>query len=140
MVVGSRPTARRALLAIVVLVSMLTLVACGRGPTKYPEDEPVPALPGNKFEVTLTDDRITPDNMSAAMGPITFVIKNEGTKVHNLAVDDNGQHFQSPDVQPGEEITWTVVLGTPSPVSFYSTHGDDRAQGLEANVLIRTGK
>ncbi|ACZ40663.1 cupredoxin domain-containing protein [Sphaerobacter thermophilus] len=140
MVIGSRPAARRVLLVVAVLLSALALAACAGGPETMPSDERVTPGPGNTFSITITDDAITPDNLSAAMGPITFEITNNGSRVHNLAVNYNGIHHQSPDIQPGETITWTIAGHTPSPVVFYSSVGNDRASGLEMNVWIATGK
>lgn len=138
MVVGSRPAARTVLL-VAVLLSALALAACAGAPETYPSDERVTPEPGNTFVITITDDAITPDNMSAAMGPITFEITNSASQVRNLAFDYNGRHHRSPDIQPGETITWTIPGHTPSPVRIYSTPGTGQASRLEANVWIATG-
>lgn len=140
MVIGGRPAARHVPRVLALLLSALTLAACVGGPTKNPQDPIVTPGPGNSFTITITDDAITPDNLSAAMGPITLQITNNGSRVHNLAYDLNGVHYESPAIQPGQTITWVIEGHTPSPTSLYSSIGNDREKGLEANVWIATGE
>lgn len=137
MIVRFGTLTRRVLVVAVALAGTLALAACGSTSTPVQQTT---AGPGNALTVTITDTAIEPASMSARMGPIQFTITNQGQKVHNLAVDDNGVHYQSPDIQPGQTIKWTVTINTPSPAWFYSSVDNDRADGLRANVNIATGE
>lgn len=122
------------------LVSAFILAACGGGgATTVHDNNLTPAGPGNSFNVTLTDNKITPVSMSARMGIAVFHIKNAGSQVHNLAIDNNGRHYQSENLQPGQSTTWYLPLMTPSPSQLYSSLSGQRDKGLEANLYVATG-
>lgn len=127
---------RRLLIVAVALGSMLVLAGCGI--STQPLELTLPG-PGNRHAISISDDGISPANMAANMGQLTFEITNDGTKPHNLAYDDNGFHFASPTIEPGQTITWQTIVDTPSPIWFYSSLNDDRANGVEANVYVATG-
>lgn len=142
MVVRSRLANGRLLILVVALalVSGLFLAACGGGgDTTVHDNHLTPAGPGNSFNVTLTDNKITPASMSARMGIAIFHIKNDGSQVHNLAIDNNGRHYQSPNLKPGQSTTWYLPLMTPSPSQLYSSLDGQRTKGLEANLYVSTG-
>lgn len=128
------------LMVALALISGLFLAACGGGGEKTDFDPNVtPAGPANSFNVTLTDNKIIPASMGASMGIAIFHIKNGGSQVHNLAIDMNGRHYQSPNLQPGQSTTWYLPLMTPSPSQLYSSLDGQRDKGLEANIYVDAG-
>lgn len=135
----SHPVSGLWLVAVLALVVPLILAGCEPGSPASAYGEPVPAEPGNIVHVTLTDSAIEPDNIHVRLGTITFEVTNEGSRPHNLAVDSNGIHFESPVIMPGESATWQVAIGTPGPHILYSSLPGDREAGLEANLNVGTG-
>ena len=135
--VRNRPVVGRAWLIVAALVAAFALAACGAsGP---PSTAVATPQPGNTFDITITDNSITPGNMVARMGAVTFHITNNSKSVQDLAIDSNGVHRASPDVQPGQTLTWTTVVDTPSPDRIYSDKPGARAAGIEANIDFATG-
>ncbi|MDP9321857.1 MAG: cupredoxin domain-containing protein [Chloroflexota bacterium] len=85
---------------------------------------------GGTVNVTLTEMKIAPDHNSISAGPITFVVKNNGTLEHELVViqtdlaedklapdveepgkmDETGNLGETGEVPPGQSKTFTVTL------------------------------
>jgi len=136
-VVRNRPVVGRAWLIVAALVAAFALVACGAGGP--PTTDVATPQPGNVLNVTITDNSITPGNMVARAGQVTFNITNNSKSVQDLAVDSDGVHHSSPDIQPGQKLTWTVALDTPSPDRIYSDKSGARDAGIQANLVVGTG-
>ncbi len=58
---------------------LLFLAACGGA-------QPIGAATGGRVTATLTDTGIILDQKSVTSGEVTFVVKNEGTLLHELVV------------------------------------------------------
>ena len=137
MVVRNRLMVGRAWLVVAALAAAFALAACGAsGP---PQTSIATPAPGNVLTVTITDNSITPGDLVARMGRVTFKITNSSKSVQNLAVDSDGVHNVSPDIQPGQQLTWSVVLDTPSPDRIYSDKPGARDAGIQANLTVGTG-
>lgn len=138
MVERRRVSAGRVLLVTIGLIAAFTLMACGGGGEKTSTDPHLtPAGPGNAFSVTISDSSITPASMAARMGTVHFTIKNTASQPRSLFLQMNGISYQSPQVAPGQSITWSIPLGTPSPQQIF-VRGPG-AGGLEANLYVATG-
>ena len=135
--VRNRPVVGRAWLIVAALVAAFALAACGAGGP--PATAVATPQAGNVLNVTITDNSITPGDMVARAGRITFNITNSSKSVQNLAVDSDGVHYASPDIQPGQKLTWSVALDTPSPDRIYSDKPGARDAGIEANLNVGTG-
>ena len=90
----------------------------------------------NTVRVTLSDDAIEPATLSARPGTITFEITNDGTTVHNLALDIDDEPIVSPDVQPGESETWVIDLETTGDHALFSLVEGEKETGLNAVLTI----
>jgi uncharacterized cupredoxin-like copper-binding protein len=83
---------------------------------------------GATVNASLTEMKIAPDRSSVPSGPVTFVVKNNGTVEHELVViktdqtvlpndpeepgkvDETGSLGESGEVKPGESKTFTLTL------------------------------
>ncbi|MDP9252922.1 MAG: cupredoxin domain-containing protein [Chloroflexota bacterium] len=88
------------------------------------------AAPGGTVNATLTEMKITLDRNSVPAGPVTFVVKNNGTVEHELVViqtdlpqdklapdveeagkmDETGNVGETGEVKPGESKTFTITI------------------------------
>lgn len=125
---------RVALIVVGVLVGSLVLTGCGWG-SELVEETPAA---GNVLTLEMSDTAITPDHLSANKGDVTFEVTNNGTKPHNLTVKMGPDEHNSPEVAPGETISWTLHFSRTGQYAVYSSLGDDHEAGMEAVVLIRT--
>jgi len=88
------------------------------------------AAKGGTVNATLTEMKIVLDRTSIPAGPITFVVKNNGTMEHELVViqtdlaedklppdveepgkvDETGNVGETGEVKPGESKTFTITI------------------------------
>ena len=97
---------------------------------------------GRTLHVALTEYRITPDTVRAYSGRLTIVVRNLGTRTHNLAVS-LGDHNEAatPDLTPGSTATILVNLA-PGQYILRSSILDDQSLGESGTldvVAVRNG-
>jgi uncharacterized cupredoxin-like copper-binding protein len=90
--------------AIPVALAALALGGCGGlGPAAE--------VRGGRAEITLDDFLISPQNLRAPAGEVTFVVTNRGRLGHNLRVRDrDGEPVKVTTLLPGDSATETVTL------------------------------
>jgi plastocyanin len=118
-----------------------------RGPRRVDPRRRGLELGFGEFAITLEADEIRP-------GPVTFVIRNQGTMVHGFEIeiegvdedhsgpggggDDDGFKFESEAFGPGEtiEIPMDLPAGLYKVECFVADHDD---MGMEAMLQVRPG-
>ena len=79
---------------------------------------------------------ISPATTTARTGKIDFTIRNDGTIVHNFAVEVAGKEFKSSDVQPGKSIPFSVTISVPGDYTFYCAVPGHEALGMKGTLTI----
>ncbi len=94
----------RPLLALLAVSGALALTACGGG-------EPVARAGKGPVEITLDDFSITPRQLRATAGRITFRVANEGRLGHNFHLRrGDGEPLEIPTIFPGDAQSATARL------------------------------
>jgi uncharacterized cupredoxin-like copper-binding protein len=130
-----------ALAAAVVLV----LAACGASTsggtdinsTSTSSDSGSSGGGGSTIKVTEKEFSITPSDVSAKAGDITFQIKNTGAVAHDIAVDLNGTEKASPLVQPGQTESWTVTISDPGDYQIYCSVPGHKEAGMKGTLKVQ---
>jgi uncharacterized cupredoxin-like copper-binding protein len=116
--------------ATVVLVAAAVLAGCGGG-------APTASVQGGRVAVTLDDFLISPQEIDAPAGRVTFTVTNRGRLVHSF-------HIQRPDrevvritrLQPGASATASADLaaGEYRLVCVESNHAE---LGMTGRLVVR---
>jgi hypothetical protein len=92
---------------------------------------------GRTWHVSLTEYRISPDNIAARPGQYTIVVRNYGRRTHNLVVSLDGTSVaRSGPLWPGEQTRIVVTL-IPGTYLIASTVLDDQALGDYGQLVVR---
>ncbi len=91
---------------------------------------------GSTINVTEKEFSITPANVSAPAGTITFNIKNTGSVAHDITVNVNGNVHASPLVQPGKSETWSVTIDTPGTYDMYCSVPGHKQAGMDGSLKV----
>lgn len=114
---SSRGIAGRMLFLVAAFsAAMLILAACGGGGggTSTTGGGGGGGAGATTLNVTETEFKIDPNNLSAKAGQITFHITNKGSVEHDIGVImANGSVEHSPLVPAGQSADWTVTVNTP---------------------------
>jgi nitrite reductase (NO-forming) len=137
------------ILAAFAAISILVLAGCGSStsagltpPSSSGNAEPSPSSGGtppvSNSVLTMSEKEysITPATTTAHSGKIDFTIKNDGTIVHNFAVDVAGKEYKSSDVKPGMSIPFSVTISTPGDYQFYCAIPGHRALGMQGTLKV----
>ena len=130
---GRRWTRPRQVVRVVAVLGSAALARCVADERTENEGRPPP---GEFFAIVhLTDDGIKlPAEMDA--GIVSFEVENNGTEPHGFAIEGPGVSERLGTLDPLEREVLTVAL-VPGTYTVYSPAGDDRRQGLEAEVQVR---
>lgn len=79
---------------------------------------------------------ITPSTAKARTGKISFIINNDGTIVHNFAVNVDGKEVKSSDVKPGQSIPFSVTISKPGDYTYYCAIPGHEAQGMKGTLTV----
>jgi uncharacterized cupredoxin-like copper-binding protein len=79
---------------------------------------------------------ITPADVTASPGKITFQIKNTGSVAHDITVDVNGTPQSSPLVQPGKSETWSVTIDKPGTYDMYCSVPGHKEAGMNGSLKV----
>jgi uncharacterized cupredoxin-like copper-binding protein len=128
---------------------LLILAACGSStsagltpPSSSGNAQPsatnlgTPPVSNTTLTMSEKEYSITPAASTAQTGKIDFTIKNDGTIVHNFAVDIAGKEFKSADVQPGKSIPFSVTISQPGDYQFYCAIPGHRALGMQGTLKV----
>ena len=91
---------------------------------------------GSTITVTETEFSITPSDVSAPAGNITFQIKNTGAVAHDIAVMVNGTEHASPLVDPGKSETWSVTISDAGTYDMYCSVPGHKAAGMNGTLKV----
>lgn len=102
-------------------------------------------IDGNRVEVTLSEYRIDPRAISVKQGPISFVVTNRGTGVHNLHIETivprasdqrTRKLLQIKAMRPGEVQRGIQTLA-PGRYRWRSTLANDDDLGMHGTIEVR---
>lgn len=96
------------------------------------------ASSGGASSVSVTEKEfsITPANVTASPGTITFHIKNTGAVAHDITLNVNGAIHSSPLVQPGKTETWSVTISTPGTYDMYCNVPGHKQAGMNGSLKV----
>jgi uncharacterized cupredoxin-like copper-binding protein len=126
----------------------LVLVSCGSstsaGLTPPSSAGGVGSTPVNGTPVvgntTLTmsekEFSITPATAKAHTGKIDVFINNDGTIVHNFAVNVDGKEVKSADVKPGQKIQFSVTIEKAGDYTYYCAVPGHEAAGMKGTLTV----
>ena len=116
----------RAPLAVTVLTATML---CGCGHTHAIGSRRV-------LQITLSEYRITPQDIRGQGGPLTIFVHNFGRLSHNLSVSRNGQAEASTQaIPPGQSAELSLTL-TPGTYQLASTILSDQALGAYGTLRL----
>src|SRR5512146_1498364 len=131
-----------ALMAITAAL-MLVLAACGASTSQGETPSAAggggtSAASGGGATVKVTEKEfsISPKDVTAAPGKITFQIKNTGAVAHDITVMVNGAPQASPLVQPGGSETWTVTIDAPGTYDMYCSVPGHKEAGMNGTLKV----
>lgn len=116
--------------ATAVLVAAAVLTGCGGG-------APTASVQNRHVGIELDDFEISPQNLTAPAGRITFEVTNRGRLVHSF-------HVQLPDRQPlkirrlhpGESATRSAELA-PGAYRLVCTESNHAELGMTGRLVVR---
>jgi plastocyanin len=116
--------------ATAVLVVAAVLAGCGGG-------EPAASAKGARVAIALDDFLITPQDVTARAGRVTFAVTNRGRLVHSF-------HVQRPDreavkltrLQPGASATVTADLA-PGEYRLVCVESNHAELGMTGRLVVR---
>ena len=101
------------------------------------EAEPAASPRDGRIAITLDDYFISPQEVRAEDGRITFAVTNRGRVGHNLRVrDDDGERVQVTTLLPGDSATEAANL----PRGHYTmvcTVANHRELGMSGRLVVR---
>jgi plastocyanin len=100
--------------------------------------EPVSAAPGARIAITLDDFSISPQELRAHAGRITFAVTNSGRVGHNLRVrnDDGEEPLQVTTLLPGDSATESAELGA-GDYKMVCTVANHEELGMSGRLVVR---
>ena len=134
---------RRALVLTVILVPLtFAIAACGddededsTAAEETTTEETASGGGGDSLAVSETEFALDPQDATAAAGPVTIDVTNDGETVHNLEVEGEGVEEITADLQPGDSDTLELDL-EPGSYEWYCAIGDHAAQGMEGELTV----
>lgn len=92
---------------------------------------------GETVDVSETDFKLDPSDLSTKAGSVTFNVSNDGDTTHNLEVEGNGvEEALSSDLAPGDSGELTVDLAAGS-YTMYCPIANHRDLGMEGTVEVK---
>ncbi len=124
---------RRLVVALVVAslgaLSAVALSACG-------EDDVSGGDSGKQVDVSVTERDLTPGRVSVRAGEVEFVVKNNGERLHEFAVETaDGTIKRTDTIKPGETDRITVDLADGN-YQMYDPRGGYRSRGVSGTVVV----
>jgi hypothetical protein len=89
------------------------------------------------LQVALNEYRISPQDVRAGSGTVTFIVHNYGRLTHNLVINHDGQQLAATEpLAPGQTADLVATL-SPGQYLMSSTVLSDQALGAYATLHIR---
>lgn len=133
-----------AVAGLMVLGTACTATVSVETPTPAPPPavttSPVPpaGAPAVMTEVRamLVDGKIDLERSTVDAGTVKFMVKNDGTRVHALAIEGEDIDQSTDELQPGETATFEVTL-TPGEYEVYCPVPGHREAGMTTTLTVR---
>jgi uncharacterized cupredoxin-like copper-binding protein len=142
----------RMMLGALLLLSGL-LAACGDTATPTaPPPTPAPATAttttaggaattpatgaAGAIAVTLKEWAIEPATIDVPAGHVTFNVTNSGKFPHNFKIVVNGQQVGTPNISPGQSMTWETDLTAGSYDTLCAIPGH-KDQGMAGKITVK---
>jgi uncharacterized cupredoxin-like copper-binding protein len=133
--------------AAVLAAIPLALAACGSddsdsdttaaSPTTTAEETTASGGGGGEtVNLSESEFKIDPSEVTTKAGTVTFDISNDGSTVHNLEIEGNGVEETSDDIQGGQSAQLTVDL-KPGTYEMYCAIPGHREQGMEGEITVQ---
>jgi len=88
------------------------------------------------LQVTLTEFRITPQDIRGQAGPLTIFVHNFGRLSHNLAISRDGRADGSTQAIPPGQTSELAVTLSPGTYQLASTILSDQALGAYGTLTL----
>jgi hypothetical protein len=122
--VSGRPSPRACLLAA---LPALALTGCGHVAR---------VASGAALRIALNEYRVSPQDVRAAPGALTIVVRNNGRLAHDLVITENGTPVaMTPPLAPGQATNLVTTLG-PGRYLMSSAILSDQALGVYGTLDI----
>lgn len=126
------PLAKKILIAVLTaslgVSSALALAACS--------DDDITADADEQVEVVLREFDISPQTAEVREGSVEFVAQNDGTRLHELAIESAGEELErSGEIDPGQSGGFTIDLA-PGRYRIYDPRSNYRDRGMQATVVV----
>ena len=113
-----------------VPLAALALVGCGGG-------EPAAQVRDGNVAMALDDYFLTPQELRASAGRVTFAVTNRGRLAHNFRVhDDDGEVLRVRTLLPEETATRSATLA-PGRYRMLCTVSNHAELGLSGTLVVR---
>ena len=89
----------------------------------------------DQVEVSLMEYDIDPGPVRVSAGDVEFAIKNDGERVHELAITTQDGTERSGEIDPGDTKNMTVDLA-PGRYRMYDPRSDYRARGMRSTIIV----
>lgn len=135
--------------ALIVMAALaLVLVSCGSstsagltppssaGGAGSTSVSGTPVVGNTTLTMSEKEFSITPATAKAHTGKIDVFVNNDGTIIHNFAVDVDGKQEKSADVKPGQKIQFTVTIDKPGTYTFYCAIPGHEQLGMKGSLTV----
>ena len=118
---------------IILLFGLLTMLAVPATTAHAIRPETQPTAVG----VAQREHYITPYRRSVPVGTVKLNIRNFGEDVHNLVVrGPKGFSAIGPDVDSGQNATWTIKLRRPGTYQLLCTRANHLTLGMKSKIRV----
>ena len=90
---------------------------------------------GETVDISETEFKIDPSDVTTKAGKVTFAIKNDGSVDHNLEVEGNGVEEVSDTIGGGQSTELAVDL-KPGTYEMYCAIDDHKGLGMEGEITV----
>jgi plastocyanin len=128
----------QAFVAVLLVAALLT--SCGFDNTgDADESETVVPDADVTIDMTTSDMSFHPDQITAAPGQVVAItLSNPDSIKHDFVLDDIGGQSIDVEVQPRQEITFTITMpDEPGEWRFYCSVPGHEALGMEGFIVVR---
>ncbi len=137
----------RKLLVLVAVAVSLTFAACGdddetttaasdtSAETEATTTEASSGGGGETIDISDTEFALDPSDPTAAAGPVTINVSNDGETVHDLEVEGNGVEEVTPSIEAGGSAQLNVELEA-GEYKIYCTIPGHADQGMEGTLTV----
>jgi hypothetical protein len=91
---------------------------------------------GATLQIALNEYRVTPQNVRAASGPLTIVVRNDGRLTHDLVISQDGRQAAATEPLGPGQTTDLVATLTPGRYLMASTILSDQALGAYGTLDV----